>query len=62
VVLVFALAVQRRLGRAPEYSLTVIWALVAVCVRNGGVNMTVTGAAVIGIAALAANAWHATRR
>jgi hypothetical protein len=61
VVLAFALAVQRRLGRAPEYSVTVIWALVAICVRNGGDNIAVTGAAVIGIAALVANAWHATR-
>jgi hypothetical protein len=61
VVLAFALAVQRRLGRAPEYSVTVIWALVAICVRNGGDNIAVTGAALIGIAALVANAWHATR-
>ncbi len=61
VVLAVALAIQRRIARAPEYSLTVIWALAAVCVRNGSGNLTVTGSALIGIALLAANAWHATR-
>jgi hypothetical protein len=62
VVLAFALTVQLRLGRAPEYGITVIWALAAVCVRNGTANLPVTGLALIGIAALAAASWRVARR
>ena len=62
VVLAFTLGVQLRLGRAPEYGLTVIWALAAVCVRNGTANLPVTGLALIGIAALAAACWQVSRR
>lgn len=61
-VLAAALAVQRRLGRAPEYGLTVIWALAAVIVRNGTANLPVSGLALIAIAALAAASWQASRR
>ena len=56
LALVFAAVVQYRLPRAPEYGLTVTWALVAVAVANWGVTpgiavLASTGAA--GIAALA---------
>lgn len=60
-VLTAAVTVQARLGRAPEYSLTVIWALLAVCIRNGGGNLTVTAVALAGSAVLALTAWRTTR-
>lgn len=48
-----ALAVQFRLHRAPEYGLTVIWALVAVIVANTQpLNIAVSGLAAIGILAI----------
>lgn len=62
VVLAVALTVQVRLHRAPEYGLTVIWALVAVCIRNGTGNLPVTGLALVAILALAASGWRTTRR
>jgi hypothetical protein len=56
-----AALVQQRLGRAPEYGATVIWALVAVIVANGTGNLPVSGLAVVGIvgmAVVAAGAWR----
>lgn len=50
----FAAAVQWRLPRAPEYGLTVVWALVAVVVRNGTDTAGVSALAVAGIAVLLA--------
>ena len=61
VVLALAVTVQLRLGRAPEYALTVVWALVAVCVRNGAGNMLVTGLAAVGCAVMLAMAWRVRR-
>jgi hypothetical protein len=41
---------QYRLHRAPEYGITVIWALIAVIVANAApFNAAVSGLAVIGI-------------
>ena len=51
--LVIAMVAQYRLHRAPEYGITVIWALVAVIVANTGpLNAAVTGLCVIGIIAI----------
>ena len=61
VVLALAVTVQLRLGRAPEYALTVVWALVAVCVRNGTGNLVVTGLAAAGCAVMLAVAWRVRR-
>ena len=61
VVLVLAVTVQLRLDRAPEYGLTVVWALVAVCVRNGAGNLVVTGLAAAGCAVMLAVAWRVRR-
>lgn len=61
VVLALAVTVQLRLGRAPEYALTVVWALVAVCLRNGTGNLVVTGLAAAGCAVMLAVAWRARR-
>jgi hypothetical protein len=53
--LVIALVAQYRLHRAPEYGITVIWALVAVIVANTGpLNIAVVGLCVIGIFAILA--------
>lgn len=53
--LAIALTVQYRLHRAPEYGLTVIWALVAIIVSNTQpANIAVIGLAVLGIAAILA--------
>lgn len=50
-----ALTVQYRLHRAPEYGITVIWALVGVIVANTQpLNAAVAGLAVIGIVAILA--------
>ncbi|WP_425070741.1 hypothetical protein [Sagittula sp. S175] len=50
LALLIALTVQYRLHRAPEYGLTVIWALVGVIVQNTGpLNAAVVGLCVIGI-------------
>ncbi|MCC1491597.1 hypothetical protein [Cognatishimia sp. F0-27] len=55
VALVIALVVQYRLHRAPEYGITVIWALVAVIVANAApLNAAVAGLALIGIIAILA--------
>jgi len=61
VVLALAVTVQLRLGRAPEYALTVVWALVAVCARNGTGNLVVTGLAAAGCAVMLAVAWRVRR-
>lgn len=53
--LVIALVAQYRLHRAPEYGITVIWALVAVIVANTGpLNIAVVGLCVLGIFAILA--------
>jgi hypothetical protein len=62
VVLALAVWVQRRLGRAPEYALTVVWALVAVCARNGAGNLVVTALAAAGCVVMLAAAWRVRRR
>ncbi len=50
-----AVTVQYRLHRAPEYGITVIWALVAVIVANTApFNAAVSGLAVIGIVGILA--------
>jgi hypothetical protein len=62
LVLALALTVQLRLGRAPEYALTVIWALVAIVQRQQGQMTVVTVAADIGIAVMAIAAVLVLRR
>jgi hypothetical protein len=53
--LVVALVAQYRLHRAPEYGITVIWALIGVIVANTGpLNIAVVGLCVIGIVAILA--------
>ncbi len=55
VALVIALVAQYRLHRAPEYGITVIWALVAVIVANSQpFNAAVAGLATIGVIAILA--------
>ena len=49
----FAIAYQRYLDRAPEYSLTVIWALCGVVAGNLAGRPVIAGLAVVAIAALA---------
>jgi hypothetical protein len=44
---------------APEYGLTVIWALIAVIVQNGTADWAVSGLALIGILVMALAAWTA---
>lgn len=53
--LAIALVAQYRLHRAPEYGITVIWALIGVIVANTGpLNAAVVGLCVIGIVAILA--------
>ena len=55
IALGIALTVQYRLHRAPEYGLTVIWALVGVIVANASpFNVAVVGLSVLGIGAILA--------
>lgn len=54
LALVLALTVQRQMPKAPEYGLAVIWALVAIAVRNGGDQVGVTAIALAGALAIAA--------
>lgn len=61
VVLLVAAAVQRRLGRAPEYAGTVNWALAAVIVANAQTNLTVTLVAAAGILVMTWAAWRSAR-
>ncbi|MFP7570638.1 hypothetical protein [Marivita sp. S2033] len=50
-----ALVAQYRLHRAPEYGVTVIWALIGVIVANTGpLNIAVVGLCVVGIIAILA--------
>ncbi|MGR3272592.1 hypothetical protein DU478_06005 [Thalassococcus profundi] len=53
--LAIALTVQYRLHRAPEYGITVIWALVGIIVANTApLNIAVVGLSIIGILAILA--------
>jgi hypothetical protein len=53
--LVVAFVAQYRLHRAPEYGITVIWALIGVIVANTGpLNIAVVGLCVIGIMSILA--------
>lgn len=55
IALALSLVVQYRLHRAPEYGMTVIWALVAVIAANWQpFNVAVSGLAVVGIFAILA--------
>lgn len=55
LALALAVTLQYRLHRAPEYGLTVIWALVGVIVANWQpLNVAVTGLALIGIVSILA--------
>ncbi|MCH2096048.1 MAG: hypothetical protein MK160_13160 [Rhodobacteraceae bacterium] len=55
VALAVTLTIQYHLHRAPEYGVTVIWALVAIIVANRQpFNVAVTGVAVLGIVAILA--------
>lgn len=56
---VMALAVQRHLGRAPEYALALIWALIAVAVANLQQDVTVLVLALAGAGAIAVVGWRA---
>ena len=59
-VLVIASAVQLRLGRVPEYSAAVAWALAGIIVANVGINTVVAGLAMMGIIVMAAVTAKAT--
>lgn len=53
IALVIAMVAQYRLHRAPEYGITVIWALVGVIVANSSpLNAAVMGLCVVGIIAI----------
>ncbi|MCL3882809.1 hypothetical protein [Marivita sp. GX14005] len=55
LALVIALTAQYRLHRAPEYGVTVIWALIGVIVANSSpLNIAVVGLCVLGIVAILA--------
>ncbi len=54
LALIVALLVQRAIPRAPEYGLTVIWALVAIVVSNRADPLGVSIAAAIGILVIGA--------
>lgn len=54
LALAFAGAVQTALGRAPEYAAAVIWALVALAVRNWGADWGLVALSALGVAVLAA--------
>lgn len=56
--LVFAATVQTALRRAPEYGVTVIWALVAVALANWGKEPGVVLLAIGGAVAIGALAWR----
>ncbi len=49
LVLALALAMQFRLRRAPEYGITVIWALAAIIARQGADNPVISGFAALAI-------------
>ncbi|MBV6638304.1 MAG: hypothetical protein KI788_20655 [Mameliella sp.] len=53
VCMALSVTIQYRLHRAPEYGMTVIWALVGVVVANGQpFNAAVTGLALVGMIAI----------
>lgn len=54
LALVIALVVLSLLGRAPEYGLTVIWALAGVMAQNWGARWDLVGLAVLGALAILA--------
>ncbi len=54
--LALAVTVQMRLGRAPEYGATVIWALVAIAVANWGTGWLMVALAAGGIAVIVVSA------
>ncbi len=56
----FAAALQWRLGRAPEYGLTVIWALIAVIVANFAAAPAIAALAATGAAVMAGFAFRAS--
>ncbi len=60
--LVFAATVQTALRRAPEYGLTVIWALIAVAAASGTQTPGVTVLALVGAAGLGWTAWRNVAR
>lgn len=62
LLLLIAGGVQTALGRAPEYGATVIWALVAIIVRNVGTNDTVAILAAVGVLVMAAFTVRVFRR
>jgi len=55
-----AALVQTALGRAPEYGLAVIWALVAVAVANAA-TLWLAALAILGAAVVAATSWRLGR-
>ena len=61
LVLGLVLTMQLWLRRAPEYGLTVIWALVAIIVRHGETNLTVSAFAALAILLVGGAAWRAAR-
>lgn len=61
LAVVMAVTVQLRLGRAPEYGLTVIWALLGVIAANWASHPAVVAMAVAGIAAVGAASLRAGR-
>ena len=56
-----AVAVQRRLGGTPEYALAVVWALVAIAVRNAGTSRSLAALALLAALAVAAT-WYREAR
>jgi len=60
--LIVALAVLWHKPNAPEYGLTVVWALVGIIVANGMANVPVTGLAIAGALLLATTAFWFNRR
>lgn len=57
IVLCVALVIISRKPQAPEYPLTIIWALVGIIVTNLGAQMGVVALAAVGIAVLAGATW-----
>jgi len=61
VAAALAVTVQLTLGRAPEYGLAVAWALVAIAVKNFGVETGVALAAGIAAIVMLSAAWQVAR-
>ncbi len=62
LALLTAVAVLVAKPEAPEYAVTVAWALFGIAVKNGAAFPGVTALAVAGIASVAAVAWAGARR